>query len=275
MTAIIGIPLLVPFVVLDNPWPLTAVMSLFAAVGVYEILKCVGMLKFPLVAIPSFITSIGAQFILRIPGYNGDKGTTAILFLFLIYALMIMMSAVFSKKAIKFTDAAVSAIMTIYISFGFTSLILLRGKEYGVILLVLAILIPWVADGAAYFVGRFFGKHKLIPDVSPKKTVEGAVGGIVGVCIITLIFGLVMHLGFGKIPNYSILLALAFVGGLLSMCGDLIASLLKREYGVKDYGHLFPGHGGVMDRFDSIISVSILMYFICWIFSASSLFVQW
>lgn len=272
LTGVIGIPLLLPFIVFSHTWPLTVLMLLFALTGVYEMLKCTGALNKLVIAIPSFLVAAAAQILPRISGLPGDRYLAAMLLVYIAYTVLLMMGAVFSKGKVKIADAAISAVTTVYISFGFSSLILLRDKEYGMILFILALLIPWVSDAMAYFVGVFFGKHKLIPDISPKKTVEGAVGGIVGVCVIVAIFGLIMQFGFNKAPNYVLLMALAFVGGLLGMCGDLIASLIKREFGIKDYGNLFPGHGGVMDRFDSIIAVSSFMYVICWIFSASYLF---
>jgi phosphatidate cytidylyltransferase len=247
-------------------------MLIFALTGVYEMLKCTGALNKLVIAIPSFLVAAAAQILPRVDGLSGDRYLAATLLVYIAYTVLLMMGAVFSKGKVKIADAAISAVTTVYISFGFSSLILLRDKEYGMILFILALLIPWVSDAMAYFVGVFFGRHKLIPDVSPKKTIEGAIGGIVGVCVIVAIFGLIMQFGFNKAPNYVLLMVLAFVGGLLGMCGDLIASLIKREYGIKDYGNLFPGHGGVMDRFDSIIAVSSFMYVICWIFSASYLF---
>ena len=275
LTGIIGIPLLVPFIVFSDMWPLTVLMLFFALTGVYEMLKCTGALNKPVIAIPSFLVAAAAQILPRISELSGDRYLAAILLVYIAYTVLLMMGSVFSKGKVKIADAAVSAVTTVYISFGFSSLILLRDREYGMVLFILALLIPWVSDAMAYFVGVFFGKHKLIPEVSPKKTVEGAVGGIVGVCVAAVIFGLVMQFGFSKVPNYVILIVLAFVGGLLGMCGDLIASLIKREYGIKDYGNLFPGHGGIMDRFDSTIAVSTFMYVVCWTFSASSLFLVW
>ena len=115
----------------------------------------------------------------------------------------------------------------------------------------------------------------MIPDVSPKKTVEGAIGGIVGVVVSAVIFGLIMQFGFGKMPNYFMLITISLIGGFVSQWGDLIASLLKREYGIKDYGKMFPGHGGVMDRFDSMIAVSIFVYIVCRAFVTSPLFISY
>ena len=102
----------------------------------------------------------------------------------------------------------------------------------------------------------FFGKHKLIPEVSPKKTVEGALGGILGCVVGYLIFALILNAFFEVKVNYIVLILLAIIISVISQCGDLIASYVKRDKGIKDYGAIFPGHGGMMDRFDSIIAVA-------------------
>ena len=136
-------------------------------------------------------------------------------------------------------------------------------NEQGGHILYLAIFIgAWGTDAFAYFCGRLFGrggKHKLIPDVSPKKTVEGAIGGIV-LCILTMIlFGIVCN----YFTEYHSNLLMFALGGLLiavvSQIGDLLMSYVKRYYGIKDFGQLFPGHGGVLDRFDSIFAVAIAL----------------
>lgn len=268
LTAAIGIPILIPFVIFSYTWPIIALFSFMATVAVYEILKCIGTIKNPTVAIPSFAVALEAQllhFAVRAELFDSDRYLAIMLLSYMIYFIIAMTAAVFSKGKIQLSSAMQSALMNTYVSFGFSALIMLRdfSSAYGVVLFLLAFIIPWVCDGAAYFTGVFFGKHKLIPDVSPKKTVEGAIGGIVGGVLITAIFGMVMHFGFEKTPNYVMLLGLAFVGCLVSQVGDLIASLLKREYEVKDYGKLFPGHGGVMDRFDSLFTVAVFMLVVC------------
>ena len=275
MTGVIGIPLFLPCVIFSHTWALVGMVLLFSLVGVYEALKCVGLNKKPFFAVTALAVTAVAQILPRINGFSGEKYTSTILLIYIVYTVFLMVGAVFSKGAVKIVDAMVCAVMTVYISFGFSSLVLLRDRDFGIVLLFLALLIPLISDAMAYFIGVFFGKHKLIPDVSPKKTIEGAIGGIVGVCVIVCIFGLIMQFGFGKVPNYPILLLLVFVGSIVGMCGDLIASLLKREYKIKDFGKFFPGHGGVMDRFDSIVAVSTFMYVICLMFSASYLFITW
>jgi len=120
----------------------------------------------------------------------------------------------------------------------------------------------WLTDACAYFAGRTLGKHKLAPHISPKKTVEGAIGGVIGVTLVNLGFVLLFNQVFLKQYKINLLAAglLSLILGAVSMVGDLAASVLKRNYGVKDFGRFFPGHGGVMDRFDSILLVSPVVF---------------
>ncbi len=284
LTAVIGIPILIPFVIFSYTWPLIALFVLFSAVATYEILKCTGLVKKPAVAIPSFAVAVEAQllhFMVRdkiIWQIDTDRYLAVMMLSYMIYFIAMMAAAVFSKGEIKLSCAMQSGLMVAYMSFGFSALIMLRDfAEYGLVLFLLAFVIPWVCDASAYFVGRAIGKHKLIPDVSPKKTVEGAVGGIAGGVIIAAIFGIVMQFGFDKTPNYFMLIGLAFVGCFVSQLGDLVASLLKREYQIKDYGSLFPGHGGVMDRFDSLFTVAVFMFAVCMACGGfgAELFINW
>jgi phosphatidate cytidylyltransferase len=134
---------------------------------------------------------------------------------------------------------------------------LLRNVEpAGKYIYLLIFIGAWMTDTGAYFIGVFFGKHKLIPEVSPKKTVEGAFGGVLGCIVGYVIFGVILNIFFDVTVNYIALILLAIVISVISQCGDLIASYVKRERGIKDYGSIFPGHGGMMDRFDSIIAVA-------------------
>jgi phosphatidate cytidylyltransferase len=133
-------------------------------------------------------------------------------------------------------------------------------NNFGVFLVVLVFVISWVSDTAAFAVGSLIGKHKLIPEVSPKKTVEGAIGGVVFSALLCPLYGLGLDLIIENIQvNYLYLFLFGLVLSVVSQFGDLMASLIKREYGVKDYGRIFPGHGGVLDRFDSVIAVSTIL----------------
>ena len=283
LTSIFGIPILIPFFIAPCDWALVFFFAVLGTVGAGEILKCTGLFSKPLITVPTLTVAFTAQALLLLLRkgiiVDSQRYLAIMLLLYMIYFIVVMAAAVFSKGAIKLSVVTESALMTVYLSFGFSAFTLLRdfNADYGLALFFITFALPWICDASAYFVGVFFGKHKLIPDVSPKKTVEGAIGGIVGGVVIMSIVGIVMHFGFGKVPNYFMLLGIALVGCLVSQIGDLIASLLKREYGIKDYGKLFPGHGGVMDRFDSLITVAVFVYAVCVVCSGFgvNLFTAW
>jgi phosphatidate cytidylyltransferase len=119
----------------------------------------------------------------------------------------------------------------------------------------------WVTDTFAYFSGYLFGKHKLIPDVSPKKTVEGSIGGTLFCVLGMLLYGFIIQTISGGVvsANYLVLGVSGLVIAVVSQVGDLLMSAIKRTYGIKDYGRLFPGHGGVLDRFDSVMAVALVL----------------
>ncbi len=138
---------------------------------------------------------------------------------------------------------------------------------HGVCYVVLALAGAWLGDSGAYFVGTFLGKHKLCPNISPKKTVEGAIGGVITVGIIFALYAFIYQKvqtarGYDFSINYVLLIGMGFVCGILGIIGDLCASLLKRQHDVKDFGKIMPGHGGLMDRFDSVLFVLPFMTFI-------------
>ena len=130
----------------------------------------------------------------------------------------------------------------------------LDGGAYHVWLIFIS---SWGCDTCAYWVGIMMGKHKMTPELSPKKTKEGAVGGILGAALLGAIYGAVTG---GTVWAYALICA---VGGMISMIGDLSASAIKRNQGIKDYGDLIPGHGGILDRFDSVIFTAPNIYFLC------------
>lgn len=128
--------------------------------------------------------------------------------------------------------------------------------QIGQFIVLLPLLAAWGADTCALFAGMFFGKHKLAPVVSPKKTVEGAVGGVVGGAVLVLLAALLMNTFLDLDMPIWAALVLGGAGAVLGEIGDLSFSIIKRQTGIKDYGHIFPGHGGVLDRFDSVLFVA-------------------
>ena len=133
----------------------------------------------------------------------------------------------------------------------------------GTYIVWLIFLCSWGCDTCAYCVGMLIGKHKMTPKLSPKKSVEGAVGGVIGAALLTVIYGMVFRGAMGsEMSHVWIMAAISAAGALVSMVGDLTASAIKRNYGIKDYGKLIPGHGGILDRFDSVIFTAPLIYFL-------------
>ena len=138
---------------------------------------------------------------------------------------------------------------------------------HGICYVVLCLAGAWLGDSGAYFVGTFMGKKKLCPEISPKKTVEGAVGGVVTVGIVFAVYAFFYHLvqvqrGYEFEVNYIFLVIMGLICGVLGIIGDLSASLIKRQHGIKDFGNIMPGHGGLMDRFDSVLFVAPFMLFV-------------
>jgi len=141
---------------------------------------------------------------------------------------------------------------------------LIREWHGGFYLVWLVFISSWISDTCAYLVGRTFGKHKLAPVLSPKKSVEGSIGGIFGAALIGFLYGFVLQkTNTLNLPYQALYFALiGGVGSVLSQLGDLAASGIKRDHDIKDYGKLIPGHGGIMDRFDSVIVTAPLIYFL-------------
>ncbi|HZK37926.1 MAG TPA: phosphatidate cytidylyltransferase, partial [Clostridia bacterium] len=156
----------------------------------------------------------------------------------------------------NFIDISITLYSLIYIPF-LLGHILLITKQANDIVIWLIFIAAWGTDTLAYFSGYLFGKRKLCPSISPKKTVEGAIGGMLGSMIISLIFG------YFFLKDYLFAVALiGFLGSIAAQIGDLSASLIKRDIGIKDFGNIMPGHGGILDRFDSILFTAPTVYYI-------------
>lgn len=180
-----------------------------------------------------------------------------------------MIFLIFLHEKIKYSEVFSVSFMTIYITL-FMSYIPRLYSEMGLFAMLLVFIVAWGSDTAAYFCGTFFGKHKLIPKVSPKKTVEGSLGAVIITSLLCVLYVFIMNKCnlplMGETPTAEIYVRYAvfgFVSSVLSQLGDLAASAIKRDVGIKDYGKIFPGHGGFVDRFDSVIFISPVVYYLC------------
>ena len=173
------------------------------------------------------------------------------------FAFIVFVASMFNTGTVTYASAASHVATVLYVVCGFLAIIGLRYVEMGQYLFYLIFIGAWCTDSFAYFVGVAIGKHKLIEKVSPKKTVEGAIGGILGAVIGFLVYGICLsYFVEGLQVNYvGMAISAAFIA-VVSQLGDLVTSFIKREQEIKDYGKVLPGHGGIMDRFDSIIAVA-------------------
>lgn len=203
-------------------------------------------------------------------------------YLITIYVLLLCFLMLHNHKNTKFSQISFVVVSSLCVPFAFTRLMYFRdvAKYYpdkgytdahGVFLILFVLFSACFTDTFAYFVGSFAGKHKLCPEISPKKTVEGAVGGVLG-CILTNVILYAVYENFifeSPVHNYVPIVISSVILSIVGMCGDLTASLIKRNYGIKDFGNIIPGHGGIMDRFDSILFVTAAFYAVFNIFEVS------
>ena len=260
--AVVGIPLLIFSEYIIFP----IALSILAFISAFEMLRALGVHKNAFVAVPSYILALALPF----PTFfMAGKEKTYILIIalsFFAFLLYLFFLAVFMRGALKFSDIGCVFISLVYVIVSFTSFGILRYLPGGLWNLCLIFVGAWGCDVFAYLVGSMIGKHKLIPEISPKKTVEGSLGGIICATGGFALFGFIVSLTTESIPNYPVLLIAGFISSIVAQLGDLIASLIKREKGIKDYGNILPGHGGIMDRFDSALAVSCVLMVICLLF---------
>lgn len=188
-------------------------------------------------------------------------GACCVAYLFILSVLMIA-----THEKVSFVNWAAAIGMVFFITLAMSTLVGIRDNSlgHGAFYIFIVIMASWVADAGAYFAGSFFGKHKLCPTLSPKKTIEGVFGGFILNIIAMIVFGLcynwIFYGGALKI-SYLSLVIIGLACTVVSIAGDLMFSFIKRSFSIKDYGHIIPGHGGFLDRFDSVIFVAPFLYY--------------
>lgn len=265
LSSVIGLLLLFAALALFSTIVPNIAIALIAALAVWELLHATGCTKNKALCVLSILFSALVPFLS---------------FTFMVRHLMLICFAYVAGLFIVFLsfhntlhiqEVAMAFMFSLLIPFSLTSLLYLRdgfGTAPGIFYTMLTFGSAWLSDTCAYFAGRAFGKHKLAPVISPKKTVEGAIGGILGATVLVpamlwlVVQGLSMA-GFSiAIYPLRLICLVPFFSGI-SIVGDLSASVIKRQFGVKDYGSIMPGHGGVMDRFDSVLLVAPLVFIVC------------
>lgn len=249
------------------PFVLSGVVALVSAAALYEVLsvtKCaegrvfrnIGTLF--AVTVP-FLTELTATRILE--KYNVNFSVVALAAVF-IYTLILFCTILISNGKYSFEHLGTVFLMSVIIPFFFSTIVSVNHKEYGILYVILMFLCSWGADTGGYIFGCLFGRKKFAPHISPKKTFAGVIGALATAVSVCILIGYCAG-KVGTVPvDYVSLAICGVVGGMCAITGDLIASMIKRSFGVKDFGNLIPGHGGIMDRFDSVLFASPAIYLI-------------
>lgn len=253
LSALLGVPLIL-FVLYFRGYYLYFFVLALSLVGLYEYYKAVQNVGLNTNRGLGYLSVVLYYLMFMLPLTFDRPGV-----LIAISVIILFTSEIITQKH-SIPEIAINILGIAYIPFLFSHLLMIENLEDGNIILWLPFLSAWFTDTFAYFVGIYMGKVKLCPKVSPKKTVEGAIGGIVGSIAMCTITGLVMNrLGVDfKLIHFVIT---GFLCGFASEVGDLAASYIKRYTGIKDFGNLIPGHGGILDRFDSILFTAPIIYY--------------
>ncbi len=251
ITSVIGLPIIALWLWFSNEYVIAAGVSLVAVCGVFELYRAAGLWQnkkglCTLGLIAAAVVPLG--FLLP----ESLCHSLAVLFILALFFLMFR-----RHKDITLPDLAIVVFGVIYISYFLSFIVSIRClPEQGHVFVWLVPLAAFSSDTFAYTFGRLFGKRKLCPEISPKKTVAGGIGGILG-CVATLcVFA---YIGGFSVPRFAIM---GIVCGIVCEFGDIFASIIKRQYGIKDYGKILPGHGGILDRADSVIAAAPVIYLI-------------
>ena len=251
--SILALAIFIPILAIGGLWFQIA-MGFVAMLGVHELLRMKGLNTMT----PEGLLTLLATFFLTIPLENYLKflPVDGNVVAYSVVILILLGATVFSKNY-TIEDAVFPIAMSFYVGFGFNALV--DARIAGLDKALLGLCMIWATDSGAYLVGVKFGKRKLAPRVSPNKTIEGAVGGILAAMLVTLIFMLVdsavaLPYGIYKMMAFAIFFSIA------GQLGDLIESAIKRHFGIKDSGKFIPGHGGVLDRFDCMLAAFPIMH---------------
>ena len=268
LTACVCVPMAVAVLWLGVyfSWVFTATLLALCFIGIHEALKTAGADNVKIIYAPCFAYGavvLLAPYITNPVKMYGTVMAASMIFLFVMFGILLK-----KHSELRIEKVCTSMILTMFVALPFMVLEMIFGVSLktsdaashalGLSLTVYCLVVAWMADIGAYFIGRTFGKHKLAPVLSPKKTIEGSVGGF----LISMIFSIGAAYLYADVfqctpkdINYLNLTLITAICILMSMFGDISFSTVKRQYGIKDFGNLLPGHGGVLDRFDSVLFV--------------------
>ncbi len=254
ITAAVLVPVLLVVLFVLPSWVTAWLLAALLAIAAYELLYTTGLVKHVR------MVAYSAAFAFAVPllsHYQVGQGWTVLATM--AFAALLFGEMMLAHTRVRFEMLAYCVVAGLLLPNALSAIIRILDGRYGEYLIVTPFLLAFVPDSGAYFAGRYFGRRKLAPVISPKKTVEGAIGGIVTGMVCMVIYAFILQVAFRFEVNYLFALVYGLLGSLGAIFGDLCFSVIKRQVGIKDFGQLFPGHGGILDRFDSVMVVAPLV----------------
>lgn len=277
ISSAVGIVIAVLVLIFHDTYVLNAAIGVISAIMIYELLNAIKSFKIYVISFPSILYAA------VLPFFVTTKYSFLVTF---IYVMCVFTAAIFYHNKIKYTKTLLTIVSAVLVSNAMSTLIMLHEqgqlaellsssgigvKHRGFMYLIMGLCGAWLADSAAYFVGTFLGRKKLCPEISPKKTVEGFAGGILVTGLLFMLINFIYsRVVSDVIVNYFAVCVLGMLLAVVGTVGDLTASILKRQCDIKDYGNIMPGHGGLMDRFDSVLFVAPFLYAFTTVFNIYS-----
>ena len=253
VTAAVAIPVLLLILLVANKIIAAVVWAGLMAVAAYELLYSTGLIRESRLVIYASVMA----FAVTMWSYF-DAIHAYFLLIVLIYMVLLFSEMMRAHVTLSFDKICMCVFAGLLLPYLLSSLIRILTLKIGRYVVLIPFLVAFVSDAGAYFTGYFFGKHKMAPVLSQHKTIEGALGGIVAAVVGMILYGLIMALLKFQV-NYLYAALYGMFGSLAGIFGDLCFSVIKRQTGIKDYGNILPGHGGILDRFDSMVMIGPLM----------------
>lgn len=253
IAALVLVPILFILVLVAPKIVAAIVFGAMLAIGAYELLFRTRLVRHTRLV----IWSAAMAFCVTLWSYFGSVHSYFVI-LVLLFTVLLFAEIMHDHVKVQFDMIAMCVFAGLLVPYLLSSLIRILVMKLGRFMIMMPFVVAFLSDAGAYFVGIRFGKHKLAPVVSPNKTIEGVLGGLAAAMVGMLIYALILHLADFRV-NYGLALLYGVLGSLAGVFGDLCFSVIKRQTGIKDYGNLIPGHGGILDRFDSVIAVAPLV----------------
>ena len=254
VSAAVLLPLLL-VVLIALPKLITALLfGVLGALGVYELLYSTGYVRHPRLVLYSMVSA----FVISLWSFIGAPHGWGVIWC-LVFVSVLFAEMMASHVKLHFDKAAMCMAAGLLVPYLLCAVVRIHGMTSGRHMVLIPFILSMCSDSGAYFAGKFLGRHKLAPVVSPNKTIEGAVGGVLAAVLGMLIYSLILRFAFRFQVSFVYAVLYGVLGSVFGSFGDLSFSVIKRQTSIKDFGNLIPGHGGILDRFDSAVFVAPLV----------------